>query len=133
MLQPFRHQKAYRISLCIAAFTILVSILMPIVHTNSSKKDNALGFLASLCTSNGIVQVNLNSTTEQTEPIQHTSIEISTKCTFCNYLEQNEPVVINDGIPIVYTQLSVKNPSTSQLLLIGNPLSSRAIRSPPQA
>lgn len=105
---------------------------MPMAHGGSDHEKNTLGFLATLCTSNGVIQVDLNTTADQPQPAQQTTVELSTKCTFCNYLEHDEMIVLNTTPHAIYTQLSARNPSGSQLLLAGSLLDSSAIRAPPQ-
>lgn len=88
LLTKFRNKKIHLISTLLIAFAILAKMLVPIAHASSTSGDQK-GFLASLCSGNKIVFVELNLPTDN-EP-KPSTVTASSKCPLCNIIEQLPP------------------------------------------
>ena len=131
MLTKLRHNKAHRLSVYLAIFTILVKVMMPLAHANTNANNSQSGFLASLCTSNGFVLISLDINTNDGTSEQAPNVRVTSKCPLCTNLDQD---ILDTALPVianVFKPSQNKIFTTSQLLLTGHVLEQKSIRGPP--
>ncbi len=89
MLARFRHRRIHFLSFYLAVFAILVQTIVPLAHANNINPNDQSGFFASLCTSNGIVLIDLDINANEGDSNQTTTVSVSNECPICNILEQD--------------------------------------------
>ncbi len=101
MLAKFRHKRIHFLSFYLAVVVILAKMMMPLAHANNVNPNDQSGFFASLCTSNGVVLINLNiGANDDNDSKQAPPANTGSQCPLCSIVEQDSldfdvPVLAN--------------------------------------
>lgn len=128
LLTKFRNKNIHLLSTLLIIFAIVAKMLVPIAHASNNSSDQK-GFLASLCSGNKIVFVELNLPTDS-EP-KPSTVTTSSKCPLCNIVEQHPPS--NTITPNAFVFLKIPHQFTiaGHNLLHSRLIGFSAIRAPP--
>jgi hypothetical protein len=127
LLNIFRHKNTHLVSILLIAFAILARMLVPIAHA-SNESSNKKGFLASLCTGNKIVFVEVGLPTDNAP---QPTVFASSKCLLCNIIAQ-DPVSDKAGLaPFLLPQTPHQYTLANNELFHSDVVRFSSIRAPP--
>lgn len=129
LFAKLRNKRISLYSTLIIVFAILAKMLMPIAHASNSSSNGQKSFLASLCSGNKVVFIELSLPGEN-KPKPTTAI-VSNKCPLCSLVEQD--TTSNDIAPAALSFQASSNLFTqvNDKLLNSHLISFGAIRAPP--
>lgn len=132
MLVKFRNRSTHLFSLYLAIFAILVKMMVPLAHANNINPSDQTGFFASLCTSNGIVLISLDTgTNDGNNPKQAPVVNAGSQCPLCSVVEQDVFDFKVTALASIFESTENKHPSVSFTPTDGFLLKQQSIRAPP--
>ncbi|MFW5431893.1 MAG: DUF2946 family protein [Methylophilaceae bacterium] len=92
MLAEFRKRKIHFFSTTLIIFALMVKMLVPMAHAGNTSLGDKKSFLATLCSGNKIVFVDL-SFSDKSKPAP-SKVDANNKCPLCFVAEQDNPIGI---------------------------------------